>query len=186
MCPDGYQDEKHGNRKNQANRNKMIAYPIAIDRLDSSTQFHDEVLALLTESKEYLSDYPWCAAIKSGWLFVNIGRVACIFLFEIENTQSPEDNLIWIVAGDFPTMYTDTYSAETTQIVLETYIYLANEWIDLAEQGRPMDDCFPFEVPADRELMDSFRRRVVTLQQNILPHIDNIHYQAAFNTSPLD
>jgi hypothetical protein len=158
--------------------NKMKYYPVAIGGLDSSTQFHDEVLVLLTESKEYLGDYPWCAAIKNGWLFVNIGRVACIFLFDIENSQSPEDNLIWIVAGDFPTMYTDTYSAETTRVVLETYIYLANEWLDFAEQGKPMDDCFPFELPGDEELINSFRRRVQTLQQNILPHIEDIHYQA--------
>lgn len=163
-----------------------MTYPVAIDRLDSSTQFHDEVLVLLDQSKAYLNDYPWCQEIKNGWLFVNIGRVACIFLFEIENTQSPEDNLIWIVAGDFPTMYTDTYSADTTKLVLETYIYLADEWLDFAEQGKPMVDCFPFEVPGDEQLIDSFRRRLDTLHQNILPHIDNIHYQAAFRNSPLD
>lgn len=156
-----------------------MIYPVPIDRLDSSTQFYDEVKVLLEQSKTYLNEYPWCGEMKNGWLFVNIGRVACIFLFEIENLQSPEDNLVWIVAGDFPTMYTDTYSAESTKVVLETYIYLAIEWLELTEQGKPTDDCFPFEVPADKELMKSFRTRVHILQQQILPHIEDIHYQQA-------
>ena len=60
-----------------------MVYPVATGRLDSSTPFHDEVLVLLEQSKTYLADYPWCAEIKNGWLFINIGRVLCIFLFVI-------------------------------------------------------------------------------------------------------
>lgn len=157
-----------------------MTYPVATDRLDSSIQFYDEVRVLLEQSKTYLSEYPWCAAIKNGWLFVNIGRVACIFLFDIENTQSPEDNLVWIVAGDFPTMYTDTYSAESTKVVLETYIYLATEWLDNVEQGRSTEECFPFEADPTPELIQLFQKKVNILQQKILPHVDDIHYRQAF------
>jgi hypothetical protein len=158
-----------------------MVYPVAIGRLDSNTQFYEEVLDLLEQSKKYLSEYEWCKEIKNGWLFVNIGRVACIFLFEIDNSQSPDDNLIWIVAGDFPTMYTDTYSAESTKVVLETYIYFAHEWLDLQQQGKLLNDCFPFEIGTEKGLIELFRIKVAALENKILPHIEDINYQQAFN-----
>lgn len=160
-----------------------MVYPVAIGGLDSNIQFYDEVLDLLEQSKKYLSEYEWCKEIKNGWLFVNIGRVACIFLFEIDNSQSPDDKLIWIVAGDFPTMYTDTFSAESTKVVLETYIYFANEWLEFQQQGKLLDNCFPFEIGTDRELIELFSIKVTALERKILPHIEDINYLQAFNNA---
>jgi hypothetical protein len=86
----------------------IMNYPLNIDCLPSNLEFADEVHLKLKESRIYLESQKWCNNIINGWLFTNLGYVFCIFLYEVENIQSPEDNFIWVVVGDLPPVYLDT------------------------------------------------------------------------------
>lgn len=153
-----------------------MVYPVRIENIDSSIEFFDEVTPLLEESKKYLTSHKWCKSIKQGWLFTNIGYAVNIFLYEIENEQSPDDNFIWIMVGDLPAIYLDTYGVETTREVIEGYIDLASDWIHFAESDQYLDNCFPFQINISSESIRMFKERIQLLHDNILPEIADIRY----------
>ena len=138
-----------------------------------------EVQSLLKESREYLEKHSWCKKICKGWLFTNIGFAVCIFLYDIENAQSVEDNLIWVITGDFPPMYLDTYNVKSTKEVIENYIDLATDWISHAESGESLNDCYPLSASTDLNSIELLKKKVALLQQKILPNIDDVNYQTA-------
>lgn len=149
-------------------------YPLNISDISSSTEFFEEVKSLTEESKNYLKGFAWCKKIKDGWLYTNLGYVLCIFLYEIENIQSPEDNLIWVIVGDLPAMYLDTFNVLTTKKVIETYIELAEDWIHHALNNQLMDECFPFQTEKSVSALEMLRKRVELLKNKILPEIEDI------------
>jgi hypothetical protein len=153
-----------------------MEYPIKIDNINSSLEFSDEITSLIEESKKYLTSYKWCRSIKQGWLFTNIGYAINIFLYEIENEQSPDDNFIWTMVGDLPAIYLDTYSVKTTKQVIENYIGLADDWIHNVESDQSIDDCFPFQANTPSESINMFKKRIQLLRDNILPNISAIGY----------
>ena len=155
-----------------------MTYPISIDSITSDVDFFPEVVSLVEESKTYLEKHQWCTKIKQGWLFTNVGRVLCIFLFELENSQSPEDNLIWLIAGDFPPMYLDTYNVSDTKEVIEVYIELANDWIKQVETNQSLDECFPFEAAPSIVSAEILKKRIVLLQKKFLPEITALSYKS--------
>ena len=155
-----------------------MEYPIKIDNINSSLEFSDEITSLIEESKKYLTSYKWCRSIKQGWLFTNIGYAINIFLYEIENEQSPDDNFIWTMVGDLPAIYLDTYSVKNTKQVIENYIGLADDWIHHVESDQSTDDCFPFQANTSNESINMFKKRIQLLRDNILPNITDIGYDA--------
>lgn len=126
--------------------------------MDSSLEFFDKVVPLINESKIYLASQKWCGEIYEGWLFTNIGYALCIFLYRIDKLQSSEDNLVWIVVGDIPPAYLDTYNVESTKEVIENYIELVEDWIENAESGNSFEDCFPFKSDTRKNLLRCSKR----------------------------
>lgn len=151
-----------------------MKYPLRLEEIEPSLEFFNEVVTLIKESKEYLSRQTWCKVIYQGWLFTNIGYALNIFLYKIENKQSPEDNFLWIVVGDLPPIYLDTYDIKTTKDVIETYIDLVEDWIVHARSGQSLNECFPFEASNSKESVTMLEHRVQLLRNNILPKIINI------------
>ena len=154
-------------------------YPVNINSINSSTEFYAEVSPLVEEAKKYLNEYPWCKGIYNGWLFTNIGYAVCIFLFEIENTQSSEDNLTWVIVGDFPPMYLDTYNVLTTKEVVEAYIELVTEWIGNAESGDSLEECYPLDATTDIDSINLLKKKIKLLEQKIASNIDEINFKVA-------
>jgi hypothetical protein len=152
-------------------------YPVKIENISPGLEFYEEVQLLINESKEYLSSYRWCKKIHKGWLFTNIGHAVCIFLYEIENTQSPEDNYLWVMTGDLPAIYLDTYNVKTTKDVIENYIYLVNDWIKHAEAGDSLDECFPFISEVSVSAIEMLKKRSELLTNSILSSIDDLNYK---------
>ena len=109
-------------------------------------------------------------AIYKYWVPINI------FLYEIENEQSSEDNFIWIMVGDLPAIYLDTYSVKTTKQVIENYIDLADDWIHHAESDQSLNDCFPFDTNTSIENINMLKKRIQLLRDNIFPNIPDIGY----------
>jgi len=119
---------------------------VRIDEEDEKNQFYDEVLAMKTDATTYLLGLrKWCKKIYHSDLYYNLGSTLCVFLFEIENKQSVEDNRIWVINGDVPKMYLDSFGATTIKEVLENFCNLAEEWSSNILEGKSLDECFPFD-----------------------------------------
>jgi hypothetical protein len=155
-----------------------MTYPIEIRNLNPSLAFFDEVVPLIKESKEYLLSHKWCKSINKGWLFINIGYAVNVFLYNIENEQSPEDDFLWVIVGDLPPIFLDTHNVKSTKEAVQMYVDLADDWVDHVESRQSLDECFPFDVTSTSELVGRFKERVRLLQNSILPNIPDIRYDA--------
>jgi hypothetical protein len=154
-----------------------MPYPININKITaSSIEFYDEVSLLLTEAKKYLAEHPWCSRILNGWLFTNIGKVFCIFLFEIENAQSVKDNYLWVIVGDIPPMYLDRFDVSGTREVVETYIYLVDEWIAAVENKESLEEVYPLDSDTSEASIQMLKERLKFLQDEILPNIEDLSF----------
>jgi len=154
-----------------------MKYPINIKNIDESTEFYSEVIPLVETAKSYLRQHRWCKKIFSGWLFTNIGYSVCIFLFEIENSQSKEDNLIWVITGDLPNVYLDTYNIHNTKSVIEVYVEIVNMWIKTIENGKSLENCYPLDALKTEESLIMLKKRTFLLENQILPNIDDLHFE---------
>ncbi len=151
-------------------------YPIEIRKIDQKLEFYEEVIPLLKRSEDYLRSHSWCKRIDKGWLFNNTGFALCIFLFDVD-TGNKDDGLTWVIVGDFPSMYTDTYSVPTTKDALEYYIELASDWIENVENGLSIEENYPFKVSIQEEMVKLFKKKVNSLKTIILPAIDELSYE---------
>jgi hypothetical protein len=149
-------------------------YPIPISGLSPQLEYFEEVTKIHAEATEYMLAHKWCKQIRNGWLYTNIGYPLCIFLFEIENLQSPEDELLWVMAGDFPLIYLDTYNVKSTREVVRVYVKLAEQWLKAEEAGKSLTDYYPFKVPDGKEFVELFRNKVELLKKVMVEQIDDI------------
>jgi len=149
----------------------MTKYPVNIDQISPALEYYSELPLLLDESHRYLSSHPWCQNITNGWLFTNLGEVLCIFLYQIENSQSPTDNLIWVIVGDLPPAYIDSKEIGNTRKVVEVYIYLVKDWIEHAENARNMEQCYPLLSGWTEEHVEMLKVRADLLEKSILPNL---------------
>jgi hypothetical protein len=151
-----------------------MTYPISCKDIPSNTEFYSEVLLLIEEATKYLKSFVWCKKIKDCFLYTNIGRAFCIFLFEIENTQSSEDNFLWVIVGDIPSMYLDTQGPKTTKEVIELYIGLAEDWIENVRKYKAVDNCYPFDAEPTIEMAELLQRKISFMGGTLLDNVENI------------
>jgi hypothetical protein len=155
-----------------------MEYPINADKINQSTEFFEEAQSMHIKAQAYLDSHMWCEKIIKGWLFTNLGKVLCIFLYEIENNQSNEDNFLWVIVWDFPSMYLDIFSILSTKEVVEAYCNLVEDWIETAESGKSLEECFPLKASNSAESIEMLRKRITFFRNSLLLNMDNIHYSA--------
>lgn len=159
-----------------------MKYPFRTEQIDKSIDYQFEVKEMLERAENYLLEYSWCREIKNSWIFDNLGNKMCVFLFEIENRQSPEDYLLWVMVGDFPSIYLDTFNIKTNKEVVEVYIELGTDWLKCFDLKQPLDECFPFDInPKDIKLVEAFRKRCHLLQELILPNMQELDFSLIYN-----
>ncbi len=107
-------------------------------------------------------------------MYFNLGSTICIFLFEIVNNQSKEDNRIWVISGDLPKMYLDTFGPQSIKEVLDDYSDLAEEWADNIIAKKSIKNCFPFEAKPTIELAGMLKQRVHFIRNTILKNTTDI------------
>jgi hypothetical protein len=151
-----------------------MKYPINYKSLSTNIEYHSEVNALHKEAETYLMGFKWCRTIKNSFLYTNIGYVLCIFLFEIDNTQSKDDNFLWIIVGDLPTMYLDVYGSKTTKEALEGYIELAEDWIYNIKAGQSVNNCYPFKAEPTLEMAELLEKRTLFIKNQLLNNVEDI------------
>jgi hypothetical protein len=151
-----------------------MSYPIKYDDISVKIEFYSELIGMYEEAKNYLKNFRWCKEIKSCNLYTNIGKVFCIFLFEIDNAASKEDDFLWIIVGDIPPMYLDTFGVKSTKGVIETYVDLAEEWINNIKAGEPIDKCYPFNAAPTLEFAELLEKKVSFMKNELMNNIENI------------
>ena len=151
-----------------------MKYPINYKHIPIDVEYYAEVDTLYNEAETYLLGFKWCKTIKNGFLYTNIGYVLCIFLFEIENTQSKDDNFLWVIVGDLPAMYLDVYGAKTTKEVLERYIELAEDWISNIKAEQSVKDCYPFKTEPTIAMAELLKRRTLFIKDQLLNNVEDV------------
>lgn len=98
------------------------------------------------------------------------------FLFEIENSESVNDNYLWVIVGDIPPMYLDIHGPKTTKEVLEDYVELAEDWIEHVKLGKSTKDCYPFKAKPTLEMAKLLEKRTSFIKGTLINNIEDIHW----------
>ncbi|TCC96774.1 hypothetical protein EZ449_22140 [Pedobacter frigidisoli] len=151
-----------------------MKYPINTSLINKKLEFYEEVVTQKTKAESYLQSFDWCGAIIDSELYSNLGKILCIFLFEIINNQRKEDNYVWVVVGDVPSMYLDIYGPKSTHEVLENYVSLSRDWIYGVENNLNMTDFYPFKEPKSLELARMLRSRTDRIENSVIPNIEDV------------
>ena len=154
-----------------------MKYPINFNRINRKMEYYDEIIKCHSHATEYIKSYYWCKEIKGSSLYTNLGWVLCIFLFDIVNASSEEDNLLWLIVGDIPSMYLDVFGPKTTIQVLELYSALAEDWIKQIKSGGSIEECYPFKANPTTEMAELLQLKVNQIKNNLIPNIDEISIQ---------
>ena len=152
------------------------SYPISLQKIKPSLEFYDEVIKMNAAAEAYINGFKWCKQINEAHLYYNLGATLCVFLFKIDNIQSKDeaDNNLWIIVGDLPSMYLDTYNVKSLKEVLENYADLAGEWADKIIAKQSLKNCFPFDEKPSLKLAKLLKSRVEFINSNLLNNIEDI------------
>ena len=131
-------------------------------------------MAAHQEAVTYLKSFKWCKEINRANLYINLGKVFCIFLFDIDNSANTEDNLLWVVVGDIPPMYLDTLGPRTTVEVVEDYMRLAQDWIGQVKNGGSIDQCYPVKEYPTVQMAELLEMKISFMKNTLIANIDNI------------
>jgi hypothetical protein len=142
-----------------------MKYPI--NRIDFITdvKFHGEVIQATKTATQYLLGFDWCREVIDVDLYLNLGATLCIFLLQIDNVASSEDNYLWVIVGDIPSMYLDIHGPSTTTEVIEDYIQLAEDWTENVKSGNSLAGCYPFNAAPTFEMAELLEKRVAFMKE---------------------
>jgi hypothetical protein len=157
-----------------------MKYPKRVKDLTHALDFYSEVIKMHQKASLYIKGFRWCREVKDSTLYLNLGSTLCVFLVEIDNIASNEDNFLWIMVGDIPSMYLDVYGAKTTIEVLSRYNALAKDWIFNVEHKLSVDDCYPFDTESTIKMAYMLKKRVDFVEKTIIPNIDEIKLPPSF------
>jgi hypothetical protein len=153
-----------------------MTYPVNYKTITPDIDFYPELKVIHEEAKNYLLGFKWCTEIKNSFLYTNLGSAFCIFIFEILNSQSNEDDFLWVIVGDIPSMYLDIHGPQTTKEVVEDYIGLAENWIGNVKSGKPVDECYSFNAEPTIELAEFLEKRVSFMKNTLLDNMEDVAY----------
>jgi hypothetical protein len=124
--------------------------------------------AMLVEAERWLRQFRWCCGVRRRYFGLGIGAVVAVFLFEIENAASPDDQLLWVIVGDLPPAYLVVDEARNAHQALSAYVALMREWVEAAGAGRPVGDLVPVNVAATPANAFMLAQRLDLLERDVL------------------
>ncbi|MCO5936451.1 hypothetical protein NAF17_12965 [Mucilaginibacter sp. RB4R14] len=150
-------------------------YPVNHEQFTTDVEYYSEVIDLHKRAENYLLGFKWCKKINSSSLYTNLGSKLCIFLFEIDNLASREDNMLWIITGDIPSMYLDIYGPKSTREVLRTYVELAEAWIEHIKSGKSVDECYPFNAEPTNQVANLLKNKITFVKNVVIENIEDVY-----------
>jgi len=151
-----------------------MKYPIEYSQVTDKTEFYKELTEMHEEAKAYLMGFAWCHKIIQSYIYLNLGSTLCIFVFKIDNIASDDDDFLWVIVGDIPSMYLDIHGPRTTKQVLEDYIRLAEDWVGHVKLGKSIKNCYPFTTEPTLEMAGLLEKRTFFMKNTLIDNIDDV------------
>jgi hypothetical protein len=128
----------------------------------------------LARAKAYLTAFKWCHGIKEAYFGDGVGKIVAAFLFRIDSPPDV-DEWIWVVTGDIPSVYMDTYETSTPALALDCYCFLMEEWVAAVrgEGDLSLDEVYPVDAPATPGNADALERRIEFIRTEIIPKMES-------------
>ena len=127
---------------------------------------------LLEQARSYIQNFKWCKSIKNEYFGGGVGGIFIIILFDIENTASQSDDLLWVIVGDIPPAYLVTSDGlESPNKALQVYIELMFEWVEAVTKGLPVGHLIPVNVEPVPAFAEELENRLVYLKDNFVGKI---------------
>ncbi len=123
--------------------------------------------------KEYVSSFPWCAAVDEV-LYDHGLEFAAVLLVRLVPIGIA-NSAIWVIAGDLPPLYLDCEDVGSGAEAAEAYTDLLEDWLVAYRAGRSLDDeipiCYanssrPLEITD--EVVDTIERRLKFMRQSFI------------------
>lgn len=120
---------------------------------------------LLSDAERYVSKFAWCKAIRGVYFGIGVGGVFAVFLFAIDNSASPGDDLIWVVVGDIPPAYLVVRDGpQDAKEALGVYLELMREWVDAVRKGMSTSGLIPVNAIPSPKYAEMLGSRLDDLQ----------------------
>ena len=138
----------------------------------------EEMAALAGEAAEFLGAFGWCNSIRRGFLADAWSAKFSVFYFEIEPAAGADDR-VWVIVGDVPPAYLDIENCPTVRKVVETYVWLMDEWVAAVRAGSATDSLIPVlargsshqRLSPTAENADMLARRLDLIRRHVLPDL---------------
>lgn len=143
--------------ENKIDFTKVVPRPLATGSL---TELEREAL-------EFLRGFSWCTSVLELYKGISEPGIVGVFLCRIHPARPEVDNWLWVVVGDLPPAYLVTDEAPNPASALDGYVSLMRHWVTAAEQGLPVDDLIPVNVPPTREYAAMLATRLNLLEEHL-------------------
>jgi hypothetical protein len=124
---------------------------------------------MCADAKQYLESFDWCEVAGPVYWGGGIGKIFSVFVFEIASVAADVDRLLWVVVGDVPPLYFVLDDCRSPSDVLDKYMELMEQWIELARQGRTSDALLPTSVEPTPEWAASLAKRLQFIRTSVGP-----------------
>lgn len=139
-----------------------------------------ELADMASEATHFLQWHHWCKKILHGYLDRGWAGMVAVFYFEIETASASADETLWVIVGDIPPAYIDTYNCPNGVAALNGYVDAMQEWVDLVNAGQPLQDVIPVyrrysfvEVKPSDEYASMLASRLMFIRSDIIPIYQN-------------
>jgi len=128
-----------------------------------------DFIKLANEAESFLQGHKWCKTIKNKWFVEGWENLVMIFYFEIIPNSKNVDDFVWVIVGDLPPAYIDIESASNPLEVIETYTDIMSDWVECVKNGLSIENCYPINVPPQKDYAEMLEIRIKLIRENILP-----------------
>jgi hypothetical protein len=143
---------------------KVVRWP---QYLEGQANDKAEITKMYEGASRFMQSQKWCRSIEAGYVGVVHPGIIGVFLFQMSPSSIDIDRWIWVIVGDLPPAYIASDDCPDPAAALDGYIGEMDEWVDAVENGRPVDELIPVNVPATKENALKLKKRLDFLHQRI-------------------
>jgi hypothetical protein len=126
-------------------------------------------------ASQYISTFPWCAAVHNSYFGGGVGGIFAVFFFHIRPSRPEVDPWIWIVVGDIPPAYIPLSDSESPADVFRSYMRGMTRWVEMARNGgvsAAKKGVPPVDLPATPEWAEKINQKLYGLTLAVKPFFE--------------
>lgn len=94
-------------------------------------------------AQDYLESHWWCKEVQEGYFDRGFSKFAVFYFRYAVSEGSRADPECWIIAGDIPPAFLDTYYCRNGAEAVNAYVYLMREWGEATVAGTSVEKFYP-------------------------------------------